>query len=112
MTPRLRKLMLTAHVTCSVGSLGSVAVFLALAVAGLTSQDAQMVRAGARGAFDLQAKGRDPVRVAQAARAARSIASELVLMLHKPRLCLLPSRSFDTARVRLRRVRHNRSRHE
>jgi hypothetical protein len=45
MTSRLRKLVLTAHVTSSVGSLGSVAVFLALAVAGLTSQDAQMVRA-------------------------------------------------------------------
>lgn len=44
MTSRLRKLALTAHVTCSVGSLGSVAVFLALAVAGLSSQDAQMVR--------------------------------------------------------------------
>jgi hypothetical protein len=45
MTPRLRKLALTAHVMSAVGSLGSVAVFLALAVAGLTSQDAQMVRA-------------------------------------------------------------------
>ena len=45
MTPRLRKLVLTAHVTASVGSLGAVTVFLALAVAGLTSQDAQMVRA-------------------------------------------------------------------
>jgi hypothetical protein len=45
MTPRLRKFVLVAHVTSSVGSLGAVAVFLALAVAGLTSQDAQMVRA-------------------------------------------------------------------
>jgi hypothetical protein len=45
MTPRLRKFALTAHVTCSVGSLGAVAGFLALAVAGLTSQNAQMVRA-------------------------------------------------------------------
>lgn len=45
MTPRLRKLVLTAHVTSSVGSLGSVAVFLVLAVAGLTSEDPQMVRA-------------------------------------------------------------------
>jgi hypothetical protein len=45
MTPRLRKFALTAHVTSSVGWLGAVAVFLALAVAGLTSQDAQMVRA-------------------------------------------------------------------
>jgi hypothetical protein len=45
LTPRLRKLALTAHVTCSVGWLGAVAVFLALGVAGLTSQDAQVVRA-------------------------------------------------------------------
>ena len=45
MTPRLRKFALTAHVTSSVGWLGAVAGFLALAVAGLTSQDALMVRA-------------------------------------------------------------------
>ncbi len=45
MTPRLRKLSLTAHITSSVGWLGAVAGFLALAVAGLTSQDAQMGRA-------------------------------------------------------------------
>jgi hypothetical protein len=45
MTPRLRKLALTAHVTSSVGWLGAVAGFLALAVAGLTSRDAQIVRA-------------------------------------------------------------------
>jgi len=45
MTPRLRKFALTAHVTSSVGWLGAVAGFLALAVAGLTSQDAQTVRA-------------------------------------------------------------------
>jgi hypothetical protein len=45
MTPRIRKLALTAHVTSSVGWLGAVAGFLALAVAGLTSQDGQMVRA-------------------------------------------------------------------
>jgi hypothetical protein len=44
MTPRLRKLVLTAHVTSSVGWLGAVAVSLALGVAGLTSQDAQTVR--------------------------------------------------------------------
>src|SRR5580704_5650743 len=41
----LRKLVLTAHVTSSIGWLGAVASFLALAVAGLTSQDAQIVRA-------------------------------------------------------------------
>src|SRR6266853_2058185 len=45
MTSRFRKFALTAHVTSSVGWLGAVASFLALAVAGLTSQDAQMVRA-------------------------------------------------------------------
>ena len=45
MPPQLCKLALTAHVTSSVGWLGAVASFLALAVVGLTSQDAQMVRA-------------------------------------------------------------------
>ncbi|CAM5582487.1 hypothetical protein ACTFBT_05755 [Streptomyces microflavus] len=44
MNPRLRKFALTVHVTSSVGWLGAVAVFLVLAVAGLTSQDAQTVR--------------------------------------------------------------------
>lgn len=45
MTPGLRKFALTAHVTSSVGWLGAVVVFFALAVAGLTSHDAQTVRA-------------------------------------------------------------------
>src|SRR5262245_37648232 len=45
MTARLRQLALTAHVTSSVGWLGAVAGFLALAVAGLTTQDAARVRA-------------------------------------------------------------------
>jgi putative copper export protein len=45
MAPRVRKLALTAHVTSSVGWFGAVAAFLALAVAGLSRQDAQMVRA-------------------------------------------------------------------
>jgi hypothetical protein len=44
MPPRLRKLVLTAHVTSSVGWLGAVACFLALAVVGWTSQDAQTAR--------------------------------------------------------------------
>jgi hypothetical protein len=44
MPPRLRKFALTAHVTSSVGWLGAVAAFLAVAVVGLTSQDAQRVR--------------------------------------------------------------------
>jgi hypothetical protein len=45
MTPRLRRFALTAHVSASVGWLGAVAGFLALAVAGFTSEDAQTVRA-------------------------------------------------------------------
>jgi hypothetical protein len=45
MPPRVRKGLLTAHVTCSVGWLGSVAGFLALALAGLSSDDDQRVRA-------------------------------------------------------------------
>jgi hypothetical protein len=44
MSPRLRRFALTAHMTSSVGLLGSIAAFLALAVAGLTSQDAQTAR--------------------------------------------------------------------
>jgi hypothetical protein len=45
MTPRLRKFALTAHITFSVGWLGAVIAYLALAIAGLNSQNAQMVRA-------------------------------------------------------------------
>lgn len=45
MTPRVRKLALTTHITASVGWLGAVAGFLAIAVAGLASDDAQTVRA-------------------------------------------------------------------
>jgi len=45
MSPRLHKFALTAHVVSSVGWLGAIVVFLALAVAGLTSQDVQLVRA-------------------------------------------------------------------
>lgn len=45
MTPRLRKFVLTAHVTFSVGWLGAVGGSLALAVAGLASRDAETVRA-------------------------------------------------------------------
>jgi hypothetical protein len=44
MTPGVRKLALTAHVVSSVGWLGAVAAFLALAVAGVTSTHAPMVR--------------------------------------------------------------------
>lgn len=45
MTPRVRKFVHLAHVATSVGLLGAVAGFLALAVAGLTSQDPQIMRA-------------------------------------------------------------------
>src|SRR5919197_1787040 len=45
MGPRLHKVALTAHVTSSVGWLGSVAGFLVLAITGVTSQDSEMVRA-------------------------------------------------------------------
>ena len=45
LTPTIRKLMLTAHVTASVGWLGALVVFLAHALASLVSQEEQMVRA-------------------------------------------------------------------
>ncbi|HZS04779.1 MAG TPA: hypothetical protein VFD58_08085 [Blastocatellia bacterium] len=45
MKPALRKFTLTAHITFSVGWLGAVAAYLALAITGLTSHDAGMVRA-------------------------------------------------------------------
>ena len=44
MTPALRRFALTTHVTSSIGWIGAVIVFLALAALGLISQDAQMVR--------------------------------------------------------------------
>ncbi|WP_225804024.1 hypothetical protein [Streptomyces sp. NK15101] len=44
MSPRVRRLALTAHVTASVGWFGAVAVFLALAVTGLIARDALTVR--------------------------------------------------------------------
>src|ERR1700687_2602525 len=45
MTSGVRKFALTTHVTSSVGWFGAVAAFLSLAIAGLTSQNAQTVRA-------------------------------------------------------------------
>lgn len=44
MAPTLRKVALIAHIISSVGSLGAVAAFLALAIAGLSSEDDQVVR--------------------------------------------------------------------
>ncbi|GAD83381.1 DUF2269 domain-containing protein [Nocardia asteroides NBRC 15531] len=45
MSPHGRKLALTVHVSVSVGWLGAVLAFLALAVVGVTSSDVQLVRA-------------------------------------------------------------------
>jgi hypothetical protein len=45
MTPRLHRFALTAHVTSSIGWFGAVVAFVALAIAGMISRDAQMVRA-------------------------------------------------------------------
>ena len=45
MTGPIRKLTLTTHVTASVGWIGALAVFFAHALAGLLSQDEQIVRA-------------------------------------------------------------------
>ena len=42
--PALRRFTFTTHVTSSVGWIGAVLVFLALAVIGLTSQDEKTVR--------------------------------------------------------------------
>ena len=45
LTPAVRKLALTAHVAASVGWLGAVAAFLALALAGAASEAPETVRA-------------------------------------------------------------------
>lgn len=44
MSPRIRRFALTVHVVSSVGWLGAVAAFLALAIVGVTSDDAKVVR--------------------------------------------------------------------
>jgi len=44
-TPRLRKVALTAHVACAVGWLGAAIAYLALLVAALATDDAPLVRA-------------------------------------------------------------------
>src|SRR5262245_17776921 len=43
MTPGLRKFALTAHITFSVGWLGAVVAYLAVAIACLASQDTQVI---------------------------------------------------------------------
>lgn len=45
MNSGLRKVALAIHIACSVGWLGAVGVFVALAAVALNSQDAQVVRA-------------------------------------------------------------------
>src|SRR3954469_7202290 len=45
MAPGLRKLVLTVHLTVSVGWIGAVVAYLALGVAAVTSPDPQTVRA-------------------------------------------------------------------
>jgi hypothetical protein len=45
MTPAIRKLALTIHLTSSVGWIGAVIAYLALGVSAVSSQDAQTVRA-------------------------------------------------------------------
>jgi hypothetical protein len=45
MTPPVRKLALSAHLTFSVGWIGGVVAYLALGVSAVTSQDVQTVRA-------------------------------------------------------------------
>ncbi|MDQ1012078.1 putative membrane protein [Streptomyces sp. V4I23] len=52
MPPRLRKAVLTAHVTTSVGWLGAVFAYLALDVTAVTGQDASAVR-GAYAAMEV-----------------------------------------------------------
>lgn len=45
LSPGWRKIWLTTHVMSSIGWFGAVAVFLTLALVGMTSQDPQLVRA-------------------------------------------------------------------
>ena len=43
MTPKIRKFMLTAHVVSTVGWMGAIAAFVALAATGLTSHEHELV---------------------------------------------------------------------
>lgn len=45
MTPQVRKIALSAHITASVGWVGALAVFLAHALVSLSSEDSHIVRA-------------------------------------------------------------------
>ena len=44
MSARLSKFILTSHITFSVGWLGAVVVFLALAITGVTTRNVQIAR--------------------------------------------------------------------
>ena len=55
LTPLLRKFVVTAHVAFAVGWFGAVAGFLALAIAGLNSQDPQIMNSAYLG-MDLVAR--------------------------------------------------------
>jgi len=57
MPPGLRRLALTAHIVASVGWLGAVAAFLALAVVGLVGPDALVVRLASLVSGIIQALG-------------------------------------------------------
>lgn len=46
MTQRLTKFFFTTHISFSIGWLGAVAVFLALAITALTTNDAELARSG------------------------------------------------------------------
>jgi hypothetical protein len=46
LSPGWRKVWLTTHVMSSIGWFGAVAVFLTLALVGITNQDRELVRAG------------------------------------------------------------------
>ncbi len=45
MQPRMRKLMLMLHIASSVGLLGAIGAFFALAIVGITRQEEQIIRA-------------------------------------------------------------------
>jgi hypothetical protein len=55
MNPRMRKFVLSIHVTGSVGLIGAIAAFLTLAAVGVASHDVQLIR-GAYPAMELIAR--------------------------------------------------------
>ena len=44
MSPKINKLIMTSHISFSVGWFGAVAVFLALAITGINNKDEQLAR--------------------------------------------------------------------